>query len=71
MEGTQGSCESEGCVFDRQKGDHYIMTKSGLARPVVIPRKKGLKEDIVLSVGRTLGLDRKGILDRLDKSKGK
>lgn len=47
------------------------MTKSGLARPVVIPRKKGLKEDIVLSVGRTLGLDRKGILDRLDKSKGK
>ena len=34
-------CESEGCVFDRQKGDHYIMTKAGLARPIVIPRKKG------------------------------
>jgi predicted RNA binding protein YcfA (HicA-like mRNA interferase family) len=63
-------CESEGCVFDRQKGDHYIMTKAGLARPVVIPRKNGLKEDIVLSVGRTLGLKRKEILARLDK-KGK
>jgi predicted RNA binding protein YcfA (HicA-like mRNA interferase family) len=64
-------CESEGCVFDRQKGDHYIMTKAGLARPVVIPRKKGLKEDIVLSVARTLGLTREALLARLDKSKGK
>ena len=58
-------CEGEGCEFDRQKGDHYIMTKPGLSRPVVIPRKNNLTEDIVLSVGRTLGLNRKQLLDRL------
>jgi len=54
-------CESEGCKRDREKGDHYIMTKPGMARPVVIPKKKGLKEDIVLSVARTLGLNRKQV----------
>ena len=33
-------CEGEGCLRDRERGDHYIMTKPGLARPVVIPKKK-------------------------------
>lgn len=64
-------CVGEGCEFDRQKGDHYIMTKPGLTRPVVIPKKNNLKEDIVLSVGKTLGLNRKEILKRLDPGKGK
>jgi predicted RNA binding protein YcfA (HicA-like mRNA interferase family) len=54
-------CKSEKSVFDREKGDHYIMTRPGLRRPVVIPKKRDLKEDIVLSVSRTLGLNRKEI----------
>jgi len=58
-------CEGEGCQFDRQRGDHYIMTKPGLSRPVVIPRKRDLNEDIVLSIAKTLGLTRKQILERL------
>jgi predicted RNA binding protein YcfA (HicA-like mRNA interferase family) len=62
-------CEGEGCVRDRERGDHYIMTKPGLARPVVIPKKKDLSEDIVLSVGRTLGLTRKEIEQRLSPKK--
>lgn len=62
-------CESEGCRFDRQKGDHYIMTKPGLFRPVVIPRKNNLKEDVVLSVGRTIGLTKKQIEERITGSK--
>ena len=62
-------CEAEGCVYVRQRGDHYIMTKPGIKRPVVIPRKKQLKEDIVLSVGRTIGLTRSDIEDRLSKRK--
>lgn len=52
--------------MDREKGDHYIMVKPGLARPIVIPKKNGLKEDIVLTVGRTLGLDRKAMEQRLN-----
>jgi predicted RNA binding protein YcfA (HicA-like mRNA interferase family) len=59
-------CEGEGCLLDREKGDHYIMTKPGLARPIVIPKKNDLSEDIVLSVGRTLGLNRKAIEQRLN-----
>jgi predicted RNA binding protein YcfA (HicA-like mRNA interferase family) len=43
-------CEAEGCQLDRQRGGHYIMTKPGLARPIVIPKKKDLRED--LAIGR-------------------
>ncbi len=64
-------CESEGCVFDREKGDHYIMTRPGLHRPVVIPKKADLKEDIVLGVGRTIGLNRKQIEAKLNPKKKK
>lgn len=50
------------------------MVRDGMFRPVVIPTKKGLTEDIVLGVGRTLGLDRKEIeafLSRRRKKRGK
>ena len=47
------------------------MTKPGLSRAIVIPQKRNLKEDIVLSVGRTLGLSKKQILERLDPRKKK
>jgi predicted RNA binding protein YcfA (HicA-like mRNA interferase family) len=59
-------CEREGCRYDREKGDHYIMVRDGMARPVVIPKKKNLKEDIVLGIGRTLGLKRKQLEERLE-----
>ena len=59
-------CEERGCALDRQRGDHYIMTKPGLARPIVIPKKRDLKEDIVLGIARTLGLTKKEIKDRLN-----
>lgn len=58
-------CEAEGCRFDRERGDHYIMTKKGLARPVVIPKKKDLSEDISLSIARTLGLTKKQMEEKL------
>ncbi len=64
-------CEGEGCEFDRQRDDHYIMTKPEMARPIVIPRRNNLKEDIVLSIGRTLGLNRKQMLERLASEKNK
>lgn len=58
-------CESAGWRFDRQKGDHYIMRKPGASRPIVIPRKKGLKEDVVLTIAKQLGLTRKELEERL------
>lgn len=51
-------CKLAGCVEVRTKGDHLLMTKPGLARPVVIKMDKDLGEDIVRSNLRTLGLSR-------------
>ena len=62
-------CESEGLSFDRERGDHYIMTKPGMSRPVVIPRKNNLREDIVLGIARTIGIDKKVLKNRLNPGK--
>ena len=66
-------CVNQKCRYDRTRGDHYVMVRDGMARPIVIPKKKDLKEDIVLGIGRTLGLTRKQMLALLDgkKAKGK
>ena len=41
------------------KGDHLIMSRSGMARPVVIKMDSDVGEDVVRSNMRTLGVDRK------------
>jgi hypothetical protein len=58
-------CEGEKCRHDRTKGDHIIMVRPGMARPVVIPKKRGLKEDIVLGIARTLGISKDAMLEKL------
>jgi hypothetical protein len=60
-------CEQEGCRYDRERGDHYIMVRPGLFRPVVFPKKKALSENIVLSVARTIGLEKKKLREYLDR----
>ena len=51
-------CKLAGCVEARKKGDHLIMTRPGMARPIVIKMDKDLGEDLVRSCMRTLGLNR-------------
>ena len=63
--------EAVGCRYDRTKGDHYVMVRDGMARPVIIPKKPDLKEDIVLGIGRTLGLNKKEILALADGTQQK
>ena len=41
------------------------MVRKGLSRPVVIPKKRNLKEDIVLGILRTIGLNKTEFLKRL------
>ena len=41
------------------------MVRKGLGRPVVIPMKSNLKEDIVLGILRTIGLSKAEFLKRL------
>ncbi len=52
-------CKLAGCVEARTKGDHLIMTKPGMARPVVIKMDRNLGEDIVRTNMHTLAIDRK------------
>jgi len=42
------------------------MVRAGMARPVVIPKKSDLTEDIVLGVCRTIGLSKKRLLELLN-----
>lgn len=52
-------CKLAGCVESRIKGDHLMMTKPGMARPVVIIMARELGEDIIRTNMQTLGIDRK------------
>jgi hypothetical protein len=56
-------------VLRQGTGDHYIMTKPGMSRPVVIPRKSDLAEDIVLTIARTIKLDKKDLRRYLGRKK--
>ena len=51
-------CKLAGCVESRMKGDHLIMTKPGMARPVIIKMDKDLGEGIIRSNMHTLRLNR-------------
>lgn len=45
-----------GCRFEREKGDHRIYWRSGLNRPVVIPRDEQLPIFIIRNNLRLLGI---------------
>lgn len=48
-----------GCGNERMKGDHLIMSRAGMARPVVIKMDDRLGEDLLRTNMRTLGIERK------------
>ncbi len=60
-------CLLLGCVDARMRGDHLIMTRPGLARPIVIKMARELGDDIILSNLRTLGIERKRFEELLDQ----
>jgi hypothetical protein len=60
-----------GCVEERVKGDHLIMSRSGMARPVVIKMDRKLGEDIVRANMRTLGISRKEFEEILSQVRAK
>ena len=64
-------CLLLGCVDARERGDHFLMTRPGLARPVVFKKVKDLREDIVLGVARTLGIGKKELENLLAQVGGK
>lgn len=56
-----------GCEFRREKGDHRIYWKSGLKRPVVIPRDSRLPAFVIHNNLRVLGISREEFLKIVSK----
>lgn len=51
--------ELVGFRYDRTSGDHYLMVRDGTLRPISIPKKSEVCQDIIKSNLRTAGLNRK------------
>ncbi len=56
-----------GCSFQREKGDHRIYWRSGLKRPVVIPREKQLPIFIIRNNLRILKINPEEYLEILKR----
>ncbi|MDA7990170.1 MAG: type II toxin-antitoxin system HicA family toxin [Gammaproteobacteria bacterium] len=56
---------------DRQSGSHIIMTKKGIARPLVIPNYKELDYDHILNNLDIAGITREEYIDAMQGKKRK
>ncbi|MDP3646218.1 MAG: type II toxin-antitoxin system HicA family toxin [bacterium] len=63
----EGFLLAHGCTFKREKGDHRVYTKSGLKRPIIVPRDSELQPVIVQNNLRTLGISKETYLDYLGR----
>ena len=50
---------------DRQEGDHVVLVKEGIARPVIVPLWEDLPAFIISNNLRTAGLSRKEYVELL------
>ena len=57
--------ESEGFIFDRQRGDHLVYTKPDVKRPLVIPMYDAVPVFIIKNLLRTAGMSRERFLELL------
>lgn len=62
--------ELDGFMFKRQKGDHIIMTKEGIKRPIVIKTSPGLVPVTHIRTNMTTaGMSRERFFELLQKVK--
>ena len=61
--------EKDGFECVRVEGDHYVYTKKGIARPVVIPDWPEVPVFIIKNNMRTAGMSRERYFQILDKVK--
>lgn len=59
--------EAAGFKFVRQRGDHLVYVKSGVKRPVIIPRYDEVPVFIILNNMRSAGLTREDYFKLLEK----
>lgn len=58
-----------GFVQDRVSGDHVVLTRAGMARPVIVPLHRELPEFVIANNLRSAGISRKQYLLLLGKRK--
>ncbi len=63
--------EGLGWIYNRTKGDHYILTKAGASRPCVVKMENDLGDDIISSCCRTAGIKAVEFNARLLEHRGK
>jgi predicted RNA binding protein YcfA (HicA-like mRNA interferase family) len=56
-----------GCIFKREKGDHRIYWRTGLSRPIVLPRDTQLPVFVIQNNLRLLGISREQYLAILER----
>lgn len=59
--------ELEGFVLARQRGSHMVFVKTGIERPVVVPRYDPLPVFIIKNVLRTARISRERYFELLER----
>jgi len=59
--------EKAGFIYSRTKGDHIIYTRSGIVRPLVIPKYKQIPVFVIKNLLRTAGVEREKYFELLEK----
>ena len=59
--------EYVGLTFKRQKGSHLVYVRDDLPRPIIVPKKKALSRNIILTNLRSLGISKEKYLDIITK----
>lgn len=60
--------ELAGFRLVREEGDHRVYTKSGVSRPIVIPRYRAVPVFIILNNLRTAGISREQYFSLLERA---
>ena len=59
--------EKAGFKHNRTSGDHIVMTKPGVSRPIIIPKYSAIDVEIIKSNMRTAQISREKYFELLDK----
>ncbi len=59
--------KKKGFVYIRTHGDHLVYQKTGITRPIIIPKYREILEFIILKNLKTAGITRKEYLKLLEK----
>lgn len=61
--------KKDGFSISRFEGNHYILNKPGIDRPVIIPKYKEVGVDIITANMRTAGMSRKRYFELFNQIK--